>query len=405
MKKLFLFILIISLGYGGWWGYANVWAKPAKVTYRTAEVSLGDVVSTVSATGTVQPVEQVLVGSEVSGTVTSWSADFNQPVKVGDVLLQLDQDRFKRILDQRTAAVTVAKANVQQAEARHANALRQRRRMERLRGLENASEDELAAAVAVEQEMLASVHASMAQVLVVEAEQRAAEIDLQKTTIRSPIDGVVILRAIDKGQTVAASLQAPELFTIAADLTRMRVHANVSETDIGRVREGMNAEFTVDAYPGRAFHGQVSQVRYNPTDVDTIVTYETLIDVENADHALRPGMTATIAFEIARADDVMLVPNAALRYTPGGGGPGGPVFGRPPGGGGGGAPGGGAGRPMPKVYTLVNNKPVPIEVKVGLTDGSRSQINAETLADGATVVVEEIVPAGAERPRFTRAMR
>lgn len=227
-----------------------------------------------------------------------------------------------------------------------------------------------------------------------EADRRAAEIELGKTIIRSPIDGVVISRDVDAGQTVAASLQAPTLFTIANDLTKMQVNAAVSETDIGKVYEGMEAEFRVDAYPQRRFRGTVAQVRYAETVVDNVVTYTTLINVDNPDLALRPGMTATILFEVARAEDVLLVPNAALRFNPQADTE--VTWNRP-----------GRGQPVrPRVYRLEDGALVEVPVELGLNDGSFTEIRAGPLREGDKVVVEQQIRGRvAARPPAQRMPR
>lgn len=389
---LLTFALLLG---GGWYGYSKIWAAPPPPQYRTADVSTGNIVSTVTATGTIQPLVTVLVGSQVSGTILRWNTDFNQQVKKGEVLAEIDPDRFRRELDMRTAAVSVARANLEQARVRLADGTRERKRIEGLFRKGTASENELLIVQAAEAERQAAVQAAEAQVQVAEAERQASQVDLDRTIISSPIDGVVISRDIDAGQTVAASLQAPTLFTIAADLKAMQVHANVSETDVGQIHDDMQAEFTVDAYPGRKFRGTVSQVRFNPTIVDNVVSYITIIDVDNEDLALRPGMTATVAFEVARVDDVLTVPNAALRFRP-----------RPVDGDSSGPAAAGFGPPgrlrrtaaaAPTVYQLVNGQPVEMQVTIGLTDGARSQISGEGIAEGLKVIVEQIA-TGSPRP-------
>jgi len=380
-------MVLTGVGASGWFGYQAAFGRDSGIQFRTAEVMRGSIVSTVSATGTVEPLVKVLVGTEVSGTVRRWNADFNQTVSAGFVLAELDPDRFQRTLDQRVAAVSVSRANLEQARVRAADAQRNLDRLERLYKTSDASDDELLNQRAITAELKAAVLAAEAAVASAEAEQKAADVDLSKTVIRAPIEGVVISRDIDVGQTVAASLQTPNLFTIAADLRRMQVHANVSETDIGRVHDGMQAEFTVDAYPGRKFVGEVSQVRFNPTIVDNVVSYITLIDVENNDLALRPGMTATIAFEVARAESVLTVPTAALRFQPE-------------------SPGGPASSQLaqetkndgtkkaPTIYRLDKGRPVPVAVTVGLSDGTRTQIDGGSIAEGTPIVIERILPFG-----------
>lgn len=388
MKRFFTLILVIGVAVGGWYGYESVWGKPAEPSFRTADVSRGTIISTVTATGTVEPLVKVLVGSQVSGTVMRWFADFNHPVTENFVLAELDQDRYKRALDQRKAAVAVARANAEQAQARLDKAQYDLERIERLYKQSNAGEDELRTMRAAVSEQQAALHAAQAQIESAEAERDAAAVDLDKTIIRSPIDGVVISRDVDAGQTVAASLQTPNLFTIAADLRKMQVHANVSETDVGRVREGMTAEFTVDAYPSRKFMGSVSQVRFNPTILDNVVTYITLLDVENNDLALRPGMTATIAFLVDKADGVLVVPNAALRFRPDKGPDAAP----------GGAPQSQRVAAAPTIFGLESGRPRPLKIEVGLTDGTHTEVRGPDVKEGLAVIVEQVNRLGGPRP-------
>lgn len=386
MRWLFALLAVAALGAGGWYGYRQWVAPPEKVTYKTAEVKRGTVVSTVSATGTVQPLLKVLVGSQISGTVMHWYADFNQRVEQGFILAELDQDRLKAQLDQRTAAAAIAKAQVEEARAKLTTAQLEHERIKTAFERAAASDFELQSTAAAEAAAQAALHAAQAQSEAAQAEQRQAAIELNKTIIRAPIDGVVISRDVDAGQTVAASLSAPTLFTIANDLAKMRVEAAVSENDIGKIVEGMAAEFRVDAYPGRRFRGQVSQVRYKETVVDNVVTYLTLIDVDNLDLALRPGMTATILFEVAKAEDVLMVPNAALRFNPNS-----KTaeinWNRP-----------GKGQALqPRVYRNENGGLVEVPVQVGLNDGTFSEVTGGDLTEGVAVVVEQEVHGGAAR--------
>ncbi len=384
-------VILAALSAGGYVGYINLADRDPPVRYKTAPVSRGDIVSTVTATGNLEPLVKVLVGSQVSGTVTKWYADFNQPVEQGFVLAELDHDRFKATLDQRVAAAKAAKARVEVARAALADTTLKREHAEKNYRLDAASELEFAEAKIVEQQAAASLHAAEAELERAEAEARLAAVDLDKTVIRSPIKGIVISRSVDEGQTVAASLSAPTLFTIANDLAKMQVNAAVSETDIGKIREGEPAEFRVDAYPERRFRGVVSQVRYAETIVENVVTYTTLIYVDNPDLALRPGMTATISFEIARAEKVLLVPNAAMRYNPDADPPG-ADFGRP----------GKAPRPKPRVFRLENGRPVEVTIEPGLTDGTFTEVRSGELRDGEPVVVEQ---TGGPRPRINVSTR
>jgi HlyD family secretion protein len=386
IRALVALVIVAALSLGGYAGYVNWADRDPPVRYKTAPVARGDIVSTVTATGNLEPLIKVLVGSQVSGTVTKWYADFNQTVEQGFVLAELDHDRFKATVDQRTAAAKAAKARVEVAKAALADTVLKREHAQKNYDLDAATQLEFAEAKVAEEQALASVHAADAELERAEAEARLAGVDLDKTVIRSPISGVVISRSVDAGQTVAASLTAPTLFTIANDLAKMQVNAAVSETDIGKIREGGKAEFRVDAYPERRFQGVVSQVRYAETIVDNVVTYTTLIYVDNPDLALRPGMTATISFEVARAEKVLLVPNAAMRYNPDAEPPG-ADFGRP----------GKAPRPRPRVFRLENGRPVEVAIEPGLTDGSFTEVRSGELREGEPVVTEQ---TGGPRPRI-----
>ncbi|GMU84316.1 MAG: hemolysin D [Planctomycetota bacterium] len=369
---------------GGSWGYFKYVAVEPPPRYRTVEVTRGDVVSTVSATGTIEPHVKVIVGSQVSGTVVKWNYDFNDVVKQGDILLELDRDRFNATVSQRTAAVAVARAREAEQRAIVEKTKLDVQRIEEAAERMAASDFELRSIRADLAAVEASLQATQAQVEAAEADLRNATVELEKTIIRSPIDGVVIKRAIDIGQTVAASLQAPDLYTIANDLRKMQVNAAVSETDIGRIHEGMEAQFRVDAFPGRKFRGVVSQVRYAETVVDNVVTYTTLIDVDNPDLSLRPGMTATILFEIEKAENVLIVPNTALRFDPNAASTASINWMQP-----------GKGRvARPRVFKMVNESLVEIPLELGLNDGSSTQIVSGEIKDGDAVVTE-IISGGA----------
>lgn len=386
MIRAFVALLIVSaLGAGGYFGFVKWTDRQPLMTYKTAPVTRGTLISTVTATGNLEPLVKVLVGSQVSGTVTRWYADFNQRVEQGFVLAELDKDRFKATVEQRQAAAKAARARVEEARAALADTTLKRKHAEVNFEQSAATELELAEAKVAEQQATASLHAAEAEVERAEADARLAAVDLDRTVIRSPIDGVVISRDVDAGQTVAASFTSPTLFTIANDLAKMQVNAAVSETDIGKVREGGGADFRVDAYPDRRFHGVVSQVRFAETIVDNVVTYTTLIDVDNTDLALRPGMTATISFEVARADNILMVPNAAMRFNPTAA----PVDGdwmRP----------GKAVKMQPRVFKLDGGRPVEVPIEPGLTDGSFTEIRTGDLREGDAVVIEQ---TGGPRPR------
>jgi HlyD family secretion protein len=291
-------------------------AEQAAPAYSTVEVGRGNLVATVSATGTLSPLITVLVGSQVSGTIQSLSADFNQPVKTGEVVAQIEPSLFK-------ANVAEAQAKFKSAEASRDKAAvavnEARRNLKRVASLESrklvSDSDVDAARFALEADQ-AEYRLQVAAVAEAQAALDHERFNLEHTTIRAPIDGVVISRNVDVGQTVAASLQAPTLFTIAQDLTRMQIETDVDEAFIGMVKEGDPVSFTVFAYPRRTFSGTLGQVRLEPKIEAGVVKYNCIVHVDNSDLSLKPGMTATVAIEVERRDDVLKVPNAALRFVP-----------------------------------------------------------------------------------------
>lgn len=373
--------ILVGAGSGGWYGYQRWMQESTPPEYETAEVEKGTVVATVSATGTVEPLLKVLVGTEVSGTILKWYADFNQKVEEGFVLAELEQDRFTAVLEQRKAAVAAAQAGVEEAQARLIPLTIHRQVIERAFGEDAASELEHRISVAEEDAARAALHAAEAQLQIAEADKRRAAVDVDKTVIRSPIDGVVISRDVDEGQTVAATMNAPTLFTIANDLAKMRVNAAVSEMDIGKVRDGMQAEFRVDAYPDRRFEGVVSQVRYKETIENNVVTYTTLVLVDNPDLLLRPGMTARITFEVDRVEEVLKVPNAALRFNPN------PKPTRNNGESSTNESSTNGRSKQPHVYRLEGAKLLEVPVTLGLTDGKFTAVTSEQLKIGDAVAV------------------
>jgi HlyD family secretion protein len=268
--------------------------------YRTATVERGSIVSTISATGTVNPVRMVQVGSQVSGTIQFLFADFNSRVKKNEVVAQLDPSFYRTQLAQAEASLARAQVDVADAE-------RTWKRSLELLDRKLMSQAEVDAAEATRDRARAGVKQADASVA-------QARVNLEHTTIASPIDGVVVGRNVDVGQTVAASLQAPVLFQIANDLTAMQVEASIDEADIGQIQAGQPVHFTVDAYPDEKFLGTVSQIRLQPVTVQNVVTYTTVIAVSNPDLKLRPGMTANVSVEVARRDEVLKVPSGALSF-------------------------------------------------------------------------------------------
>lgn len=302
MKKKWLWLAVgavVVLG-GGFLLLNN--GNSNKITYRTAKVDRGDIAVLISATGTLQAVTTVEVGSQVSGTIAKLYADFNTRVKEGQLLAQLDPTFLQATVNEQRANVDRAKAQVNEAQ-------RNFNRTSDLFAKSLVSQADMDAATTA----LESAKANLAQA---QAALDRAVVNLRYATIRAPISGVVISRDVDVGQTVAASLQAPKLFTIAQDLRKMQVQASVDEADIGNVKVGQSVSFRVDAYPDLTFKGTVSQIRLAPVITQNVVTYTVIIDVDNSDLKLMPGMTATVSIEVASEEDVMRVPIQAIRFTP-----------------------------------------------------------------------------------------
>jgi HlyD family secretion protein len=393
MRTLGLILAILAIGGGGWYGYSRFVEGSAGDDFVLEPLERGTIIKTVSATGTIEPVTKVIVGSQVSGNILNWYADFNDPVTEGFVLAELDPDRFQTAYKQAMAEVAIARAGEEETRVRYDDAERERARLEKLMERGTASENEWLVAKANSDAALAAWHGAQAQVEAAEARLASAKVDLDRTIIRSPIDGVVISRTIDVGQTVAASLQAPELFLIANNLTHMRVNANVAEADVGLITEGRPANFRVDAYPERVFEGVISQIRFNATIVDGVVTYVTLIDVMNDDLALRPGMTANVTVEVAKAEDVIRIPNAALRFSPLPPGEMGALYAKR------------SESNKPKIWIVADGKPRPVEIETGLSDGSYTQLVQGDFEDGDEIIVERNWIPGRGRADPTRSLR
>jgi HlyD family secretion protein len=288
----------------------------AAPTLATAVVARGDVVQSVKATGTLEAVTTVQVGSQVSGTIASLHADFNSQVKKGQVIARLEPSLLQAQVEQARATLTRLQADADRARVSLQDAQVQQRRAETLSSQQLLPTSELDSARVASAQADAAVKSAQAQVTQARASLSQAEVNLSHTTITAPIDGIVISRNVDVGQTVAASMQAPVLFTIAQDLRHMQVNASVDEADIGKIAPTQTVAFQVDAYPGKTFTGSVRQVRLAPVVDQNVVSYVTVIDVPNPELQLKPGMTANVAITIARADDVLKVPNTALRYRP-----------------------------------------------------------------------------------------
>lgn len=299
--KWLLMLVLLGGAVAAWFAYQKA-HKEAPVDYKTATVSRGDLTQAVTANGQISPVKSVTVGSQVSGIITDIKVDFNSRVTNNQVIAQIDPSTYDQNITQAEADLANAKAGWELTDVNM-------RRAKELRTSELIS-------AADYDKCVADLHQADAVVKMREALVKKAKVDLERTTIYAPIDGVVISRVVDVGQTVAASLNAPTLFTIANDLRNMRIEAMVSEADVGGVAEGQNVAFSVDAFPGRKFNGEVTQVRYAPVTNQNVVNYTTIVEVNNADLKLRPGMTANASIIVAQRRNVLRLPNAALRFRP-----------------------------------------------------------------------------------------
>ena len=314
-KKVIIAILLFAAVASGIW-YFLIKTSYQTIKYKTAKVEVGSIESKISATGTVNAVVTVQVGSQVSGTIKELYADFNSRVKQGQLIAMLDQKTFTAQRDQARANLINAKANVEKSNADLVDKKQKFDRSSKLFKEGLASQSDRDSAEAAYLSAKAQVKSAEAQVEQQKAALELAEVNLEYTIIKSPVDGIVISRNVDIGQTVAASFQTPTLFTIAKDLTKMQVNTNVDEADIGTVKLGQEGRFTVDAFPESVFNGKVSQIRNAPIIVQNVVTYDVIIEVSNKNMELKPGMTANVSIVTALKDGVLKVPNAALRFKP-----------------------------------------------------------------------------------------
>jgi HlyD family secretion protein len=394
MKKLLHSPILLAIFVAGLIGIgAVVYLKFYSVTppqYRTEVVAKGDVTQTVSANGTINPVTLVNVGTQVSGTVKKLFVDFNSKVKKGQILLELDAALL-------AAQQKQSEANVQNAQATLELATANLKRARDLFALEYVAQQDLDTAIQAKK-------SAEAQLLLARAQLEKDRANLSYSVIRSPVSGVVVDREVDVGQTVAASLQTPTLFKIAQDLSKMQIDSNFAEADIGGIRVGQTVRFTVDAFADRRFRGEVKQIRLNPTTVSNVVTYDVVVNVNNPEKILLPGMTAYVNITVAERKDVLLVPNAALRYKPADG----EIQKLPATTGSAAKPGSDtqknatAGRPgdlqggkskrdtfAGKVYVLENGKLKPVSVTLGITDNRNTEIVGGELKTGDQIVIGE----------------
>jgi len=375
MKKIAIIsAIIISVAVAGFFLLRGRGNEPQ---FRTDKVVRGDIEMAVTATGTVNPVTTVLVGTQVSGTIKNIYVDFNSPVKKGQLIARIDPALFEAQVNQARANLLSAKANLEKAEATSVDAKRTMERNKELLSRNLIAQSDFDTAETNYETAKDSVSAAKSQVAQSEAALSLAETNLFYTQIVSPVDGIVVSRNVDVGQTVAASFQTPTLFTIAQDLTKMQIDTNVAEADIGNVKVGQDVEFTVDAYSDITFKGKVGQVRNAPITVQNVVTYDVVIQVDNPELKLKPGMTANVSIIISLKKDVLKIPNAALRFKP-------------------------VERSKTSaqqkgvgVWILEQEKPKRIPVSIGISDGSYTELVSGKISEGQEVIVESLTKAKA----------
>lgn len=368
MKKIIIAAVILIIASVGF--CTLVKHKNNQVKYITETVGRGDIKSMVSATGTVNAVTTVLVGTQVSGTIKQLLVDFNSPVKKGQLLATIDPSTFEAQVQQAKANLLLAEANLEKARVTVQDAKTNLERNKTLFARNFIAKIELDNSETAYLSSLAQLKASEAQVAHSRAALNYAQTNLRYTRIISPVNGIVISRNIDIGQTVAASFQTPTLFTIAQDLTKMQINTSVDEADIGRIKKGQPVEFSVDSYPDITFKGNVSEVRNSPIIVQNVVTYDVIVKVDNPELKLKPGMTANVSIEVANKKDALLIPSAALRINIQDAGS---------------AP---SRQRSPGVWILTANKPRRVTIETGISDNKFTEVLSGDISVGSSIIVE-----------------
>lgn len=387
-----LVLILTVVGATAWWSLRST----TVARYVTQPATLGNITRAVTATGTVNPELTIIVGSYVSGVIEQLYCDYNTQVRAGQVCAKIDPRPYQMVVNQQKGNLAVAKAQLEKDKTNLVYTKITYERYQKLVALDSTSKDAADVARNNYEQNLAQIELDKATIQQDQAELDAAEVNLFYTDIASPVEGTVVSRAVTQGQTVAASFQTPTLFLIATDLTKMQVDTNVSEGDIGGIKEGNVATFTVDAYPKRTFHGTVSQVRQSPQTVQNVVTFDAVVGVDNHDAALKPGMTASTRIIIDQRQDVLRVPNQALRY----------------------APAGVSAAVLPEaaplpttsseakpatsetahIWVLRQGKPVSLAVATGLEDDNFTEIVKGDLRLGDHVIIGEELSTGKGRP-------
>jgi RND family efflux transporter, MFP subunit len=370
MKKIVIgSLIVIVLGIVFFFLFKN---NENGLPFKVEKIVRGEIVSSVTATGTVNAVTTVLVGTQVSGTIKTLYVDYNSPVKDGQLIAQIDPATFEAQVGQAKANLLSAKANCEKAEATLIDSERTMNRNQELFSKGLIARSDFDTAETNYETAKASVSAAKAQIAQTEAALNYAETNLRYTRIVSPVDGVVISRSVDVGQTVAASFQTPTLFTIAQDLTKMQIDTNVDEADIGKVSVGQNVDFTVDAYPEITFKGTVWQIRNAPIIVQNVVTYDVVIKVDNPELKLKPGMTANVSIITSFKKDILKIPNAALRF----------MLSEKE-----------AGKSVKKglgIWIIKEGKPERVAIVTGISDGSYTEVISGAVKEGQEVIIESL---------------
>ena len=367
LKKRYLFaiagVIIAIIACTG------IFKSATKEKYETKPLKRCTITQYVEASGTINPVNTVSVGSTVSGLIKAIYVDYNSEVKKGQLLAQIDPANFEAQVQQNQAQITNAQANLAKLEAVMDFDQKQYQRYKNLYAKNFVSKSELDQKYSTYKSDLAQINAARAQINQFQATLKTAQTNLGYTKIIAPVDGTVISRKIDLGQPVAASFQAPELFSIAQDLTKMRIEVSVSEADIGKVKEGQEVTYTLDGYPDSTFDGKVTQVRLSPTTVSNVVTYTVIVDVDNEDLKLKPGMTANVSIITSKNEDVLCAPNLALKFTPDVNGP---------------------KYKNQGLWVLENGKPKRVDIETGASDDNVTEVESSQLKEGDKIILSTI---------------
>ncbi|MFH0703027.1 MAG: efflux RND transporter periplasmic adaptor subunit [bacterium] len=370
MKKIIIILLLIGIIAGVI--FYMLKDKDTRPDFRTEKIAKGDIIEAVTASGTVNPVTNISVGTQVSGTVKNIYVDFNSPVKKGQILAEIDPSLLESQVEQSMANLYNAKANLQKIQSITENDLKTFQRKKSLYEKDFIARSEVDLAESTYNADKAQIESAQAQIAQAKAELRNKQTNLRYTKIISPVNGIVISKNVDVGQTVAASFQTPTLFLVAQDLTKMQIDTNVAEADIGKIKAGQKAEYTLDGYPDEAFEGKVRQIRIAPNVVQNVVTYNVVINVNNKDLKLKPGMTANVSIITSKKENILLVPNTSLRFT---------LY---------------EGENTPKykeqgIWILEENrKPKRIRIKTGISNGEFTEIISGNISEGLDVIVSKL---------------